>query len=83
MVKNRKLARSISDMGWGELCRQFEYKRVWYGKEIIVAPRFFPSSKLCFRCKHVKDNLSLDDRIFECDNCGYKDDRDMNAAKNL
>jgi putative transposase len=83
MVKNRKLARSISDMGWGELRRQFEYKGVWSGKEIIIAPRFFPSSKLCFHCEFVKDKLSLDDRIFECERCSYKEDRDMNASKNL
>jgi putative transposase len=83
MVKNRKLARSISDMGWGELYRQFNYKAKWYGKKIIIAPRFFPSSKLCFNCECVKKDLCLSDRIYRCDVCDFKIDRDLNAALNL
>ena len=83
LMKNRKLARSISDMGWGELRRQFDYKTKWYGKGLILAPRFFPSSKLCFNCEHVKKDLQLSDRLFECDVCGFVKDRDLNAALNL
>ncbi|MHA2169949.1 MAG: RNA-guided endonuclease InsQ/TnpB family protein [Candidatus Kariarchaeaceae archaeon] len=83
MVKNRKLARSISDMGWGKLRRQLEYKAKWFGKELITAPRFFPSSKLCFNCEQVKKYLELCDRIYKCDACGFEEDRDLNAALNL
>ncbi len=83
LIKNRKLARSISDMGWGELRRQFDYKAKWYGKELIVAPRFFPSSKLCFNCEHVKKDLLLSDRLYKCGVCGFEEDRDLNAALNL
>jgi putative transposase len=83
LMKNRKLARSISDMGWGELRRQFDYKAKWYGKRLILAPRFFPSSKLCSNCEYVKKDLQLSDRLFKCDLCGLVEDRDLNAALNL
>ncbi|MHA2253362.1 MAG: RNA-guided endonuclease InsQ/TnpB family protein [Candidatus Kariarchaeaceae archaeon] len=83
LMKNRKLARSISDMGWGELRSQFDYKTKWYGKGLILAPRFFPSSKLCFNCEHVKKDLLLRDRLFKCPVCGFEEDRDLNAALNL
>jgi putative transposase len=83
LMKNRRLARSISDMGWGELRRQFDYKTKWFGKGLIIAPRFFPSSKLCFNCEHKKKDLQLSDRLFICDLCGYVEDRDLNAALNL
>jgi putative transposase len=83
LMKNRKLACSISDMGWGELKRQFDYKAKWYGKGLIMAPRFFPSSKLCFNCEYVKKDLRLSDRFYKCDLCGFVEDRDLNAALNL
>ena len=83
LMKNRKLARSISDMGWGELKRQFDYKTKWHGKRLILAPRFFPSSKLCSNCENVKKDLQLSDRLFKCDLCGFVEDRDLNAALNL
>jgi putative transposase len=83
LMQNHKLARSISDMGWGELKRQFEYKTKWYGKKLIVAPRFFPSSKLCFNCEYVKKDLQLSNRLFKCDLCSFEADRDLNAALNL
>jgi putative transposase len=83
LMKNRRLSRSISDLGLFELRRQLEYKGKWYGCEIVVADRFFPSSKKCSRCGHIKGHLSLSDRVFICDNCGLNIDRDYNASINL
>lgn len=83
MVKNRCLARSISDMGWGEFRRQLEYKSVWYGSKLIVHNRFFPSSKTCSNCGEVKESLRLSERVYRCEHCGLIEDRDVNAAKNL
>ena len=83
MVKNRSLARSISDMGFGEFRRQLEYKSVWYGSELVVHNRFFPSSKTCSNCGEVKESLKLSERVYRCEHCGLIEDRDVNAAKNL
>ncbi|MBW2011820.1 MAG: transposase [Deltaproteobacteria bacterium] len=83
MTKNHKLARSILDMGFGEFVRQLSYKAKMFAVEIVQADRFFPSSKTCCRCGFKKDNLTLSDRVFGCDNCGLKIDRDLNAAINL
>jgi putative transposase len=82
MIKNRKLSRAISDLGLFEFRKQLEYKGKWYGCEIVVADRFFPSSKKCSCCGKIKDDLQLSDRIYICD-CGLNIDRDMNAASNL
>ena len=82
MTKNRSLARSISDMGFGEFRRQLEYKTVWYGSQLVVHNRFFPSSKTCSNCGAVKESLLLSERVFEC-GCGLVIDRDLNAAINL
>ena len=83
MMKNHRLARSIADQGWAEFSRQLEYKSKWYGSGLVVAPRFFPSSKTCSSCGHVKAKLSLSERTFICDACGFEIDRDLNAARNL
>jgi putative transposase len=83
MVKNRKLARAISDVGWGEIRRQFEYKAVLCGTKIIVADRFFPSSKRCSRCGSLKADLVLSERVYVCAACGLWMGRDLNAALNL
>jgi putative transposase len=83
MLKNHKLALSISDMGWGEFKRQLDYKSLLYGNIIIIADRWFPSSKMCSCCGSVKETLLLSERTFECDNCGMVKDRDRNAADNL
>jgi putative transposase len=85
MLKNHRLARAISDVGMGEFRRQLEYKTPWYGGQVIVADRFFPSSKMCSRChaKRIKELLSLSERVFKCDVCGFVCDRDLNAALNL
>ncbi len=83
MLKNHKLARAISDVGMGEFRRQLEYKTTWYGSRLMIADRFFPSSKRCSRCHHVKEELSLSERVFKCEVCGFECDRDLNAALNL
>ncbi len=83
MMKNRGLARAVADVGFFEFRRQLEYKCQWYGSQLMVAPRNFPSSKLCSRCGHGKKELSLSDREYVCKQCGLKIDRDMNAALNL
>ncbi len=83
MVKNRSLARSISDAGWGELVRQLEYKSDWYGRELIKIDRFYPSSKRCRNCGFVIDKLLLNVREWECPQCKTTHDRDINAAQNI
>lgn len=83
MTKNHTLAKSISDQGWGEARRQLEYKAVWYGSKLLVADRFFPSSKLCSECGLKREKLSLDVREWSCEGCGVVHDRDVNAAMNL
>jgi putative transposase len=82
MLRNHKLAKSLSDASFGEIRRQLEYKGKWYGSDIIVADRFFPSSKLCSSCGLIKEDLTLKDRIYRCE-CGLVLDRDLNAAINL
>lgn len=87
MVRNQRLARHISDAAWGELHRQLAYKAAWYGTTLVVAPRFFPSSKTCSACGHLNEALRLGERTFNCDpltgGCGLVIDRDRNAAVNL
>lgn len=83
MVKNHCLAKAISDVGFGELRRQIEYKAKRHGIEVIVASRWFPSSKTCSRCGCVKDTLDLSERTYVCEHCGLEIDRDYNAARNL
>ena len=83
MVKNRRLARSISDAGWAEIRRQVEYKAGWRGGRVIVAGRFFPSSKTCSDCGAVRAKLLLSERTYVCGACGLVTDRDVNAALNL
>lgn len=82
MLKNHKLAKAISDVGMGELRRQLEYKAKWYGRQIVIVDRYFPSSKLCSCCGNVKEKIELSERVYECV-CGLKIDRDINAAINL
>ena len=83
--KARGIARrqDCGDASMGELRRQLSYKSDWYGSTLIVADRFYPSSKLCSGCGVIKDTLSLGERVFHCDACGVSLDRDENAAINL
>ena len=83
MVRNHKLALSISDASWGELIRQLAYKCEWYGRELVKIDRWFPSSKRCGSCGHVVDKLPLNVREWECPKCGANHDRDINASKNI
>lgn len=82
MVKNHKLARAISDAGFGMFRRFLEYKAKLRGNVVLIVNRFFPSSKMCSACGVIKDNLKLSDRIYVCD-CGLVIDRDHNAAINI
>ena len=83
MVKNPKLALSISDASWGELVRQLEYKCDWYGRTLIKIDRWFPSSKRCGNCGHIMEKMPLNVREWDCPICGAHHDRDINAAKNI
>ncbi len=85
MKRNRKLALAISDVGLGEFKRQMTYKTVWQGETLLLADRWFPSTKRCSRCRNVKEDMDLSERIYVCENpaCGLVIDRDVNAALNL
>ena len=82
MLKNHKLASAIADCGFYEFKRQLTYKCELYGSELIIADRFYPSSQLCSQCGH-QQKMPLSERLYECGNCGFKADRDFNAAVNL
>ena len=83
MMRNHRLAQAISDVGFAEFKRQMQYKGEWYGCEVLLADRFFPSSKTCSNCGTIKQVLDLGERAFYCEVCGYEIDRDLNAASNL
>lgn len=83
MVKNRRLARSISDVGWGEFRRQLEYKCERAKRTLVVVDRWYPSSKTCSGCGHLLAQLSLGTRRWTCPECRARHDRDVNAAKNI
>lgn len=84
MVKNHKLAKSISDVSWGEFRRELEYKAEWYGKEVVKIDRFYPSSQICSVCgEQWTGTKDLKVRQWTCPNCGAELDRDVNAAKNI
>jgi putative transposase len=83
MVRNRKLARVISDCGWGEFRSMLEYKCERYGRTLTVIDRWYPSSKTCSACGHLLGKLSLSTRHWQCPSCGTRHDRDINAAKNI
>lgn len=82
MMKNRHLSKAVQQQCFGEFRRQIEYKSVWNNIPVIIADRFFPSSKLCSCCGNIKNDLKLSDRIYKCE-CGNVIDRDFQAALNL
>jgi putative transposase len=83
MLANGKLSKAIADMGFYEFRRQLEYKTQRYGSKLVIVDRFYPSSKTCSSCGEKKSSLSLSQRVFKCDSCGFECDRDVNAAINL
>lgn len=83
MMKNRKLARSIADVGFCEFKRQLIYKAIQCGKTVKSVDRFFPSSKTCSVCDEINHNLTLSMRLWTCDTCQTLHNRDVNAAKNI
>lgn len=83
MTRNRRLARAVSDQGFGQARRMLAYKTAWSGGQLIVAGRFYPSSKTCSTCGWRKPSLTLAERTFTCEACGLVMDRDENAARNL
>ena len=82
MMKNKHLSKSVQQQCFGEFRRQIEYKSAWNNIQVIIADRFFPSSKLCSCCGSIKKDLKLSDRIYRCE-CGNVIDRDYQAALNL
>jgi len=82
LLKNGGLARAISDASWTQLRSMLEYKCAWYGRELVVIDRWFPSSKLCGACGTVAAKMPLNVREWTCD-CGAVHDRDINAARNI
>jgi putative transposase len=82
MVRNHRLARAISDMGFGMFRQMITYKAAATGVQVLTADRWFPSSKVCSQCGAVSDDLPLSQRIYICP-CGFVADRDLNAALNL
>ena len=83
MLKNNKLSRAISDVGWYEFRRQLEYKAAKRGTNLVFADRFYASSKLCSECGHKAEQMPLSVRHWKCECCGAEHDRDVNAALNL
>ena len=83
MVKNHSRALAISDVGWGELVRQLDYKSHWYGRTLVKIDRWHPSSKRCSACGYVLEDLDLSVREWVCPNCGVWHERDHNAATNV
>ena len=83
MLANARLARAIADVGFYEFRRQLQYKAERYGTTLVLADRWYPSSKLCSRCGIRYGELRLGERTWACDHCGAQHDRDVNAAINL
>jgi len=83
MLRNRRLARKVADAGFGRIRRQLGYKTAWHGGRLVLADRFYPSSKTCSGCGAVKAKLRLSERTYQCERCGLVLDRDLNAARNL
>jgi putative transposase len=82
MLRNHRLAQAISDAGWAEFARLLGYKQAWRGGQLVIADRWYPSTRLCAVCGAVNGAMTLADRVFTC-GCGHSADRDANAATNL
>lgn len=83
MMKNKYLAKEIAEQKWYEFTRQMQYKCEWAGIEFVQVDKYYPSSKTCSHCGHIKKDLKLSDRTYKCSVCGLEIDRDLNAARNL
>lgn len=83
LLKNRRLALSLTYAAFGEIRRQLNYKSTWFGGRVITVNRFFASSRICFRCGEKKEDLELRDREWRCPNCGATNQRDLNSARNI
>ena len=83
MMRNRRLARAVADQGFAAARRMLAYKTAWSGGRLVLADRWYPSSKKCSGCGTVKAKLGLSERTYRCDSCGLADGRDVNAARNL
>jgi len=83
MIKNHKLSKHIADASWGNFVTLLQYKCDWYGKELVKVNRFYPSSKSCYDCGWINQNLKLSDREWTCNSCGVIHDRDVNASRNV
>ncbi len=83
MVRNRPLAKAISDCGWGTFRRMLQYKAARAGRRLIVIDRWYPSSKTCSACGYLLAELGLSTRTWHCPSCGTRHDRDINAAQNI
>jgi putative transposase len=83
MVRNRSLAKAVSDCGWGTFRQMLEYKAAMAGRHLVTADRWYPSSKTCSACGRLLASLSLSTRHWTCPSCGTRHDRDINAAKNI
>ena len=83
MMSNHKLAKSIQELSLYEFRRQLEYKCKWYGRQLIVIDRFYPSSKTCHNCGHIYKDLKLNEREWICPHCCKLIDRDYNASLNI
>jgi putative transposase len=82
MMKNRRLARAIADVGWYRFRSYLQYKCQWYGKHLVIIDKFEPTSKTCSSCK-AKQDMPLSERLYVCHSCGMKMDRDLNASLNI
>ena len=83
MMKNKHLAKAVQEQKFAEFYRIMQYKYEWHSIKLITADRFYASSKTCSHCGHVKRDLKLSERVYECPECGLVIDRDYNAAINL
>lgn len=83
MMKNRHLSKAVQQQCFYEFRRQIEYKAAWNNIKVVIADRFYPSSKTCYCCGNVKKDLKLSDRVYKCECCGNTIDRDYQASLNL